>query len=102
MLKNSFRSIEHDFKITTTGSTTQTSIINAPILSAAPVTAENRFGASLQQVELFRHKMTHLVRNEQLVRAKWEIEWQSLEQSKKANAYLYELLGNKVITIIFC
>lgn len=94
-----FRSIEQDFKITTTGSSTQTSIINAPILSGLEVTAENRFGASLQQVELFRHKMTHLVRNEQLVRAKWEIEWQSMEQSKKANAYLYELLGNKVITI---
>ena len=47
-------------------------------------------------MELFRYKLTHLVRNEQLVRAKWEIEWQTPDQTLKANAYLYELLGNKV------
>ena len=88
--------MDQDYKITTTGSSTQTSIINAPLLSKQPVTAEFRFGASLHQAELFKYKMTHMIRNEQLVRAKWEIEWQSAEQSQKANAYLYELLGNKV------
>ena len=70
--------------------------IQAPLLSRLTVSAEHRFGASLQLIENFRYRIEHTIRNEQIVRAKWEIEWQTPEQSQKANAYIYELLGNKV------
>ena len=66
-----------------------------PILGNQTVTAENRFGISLQQIEAFRYRITHTIRNEQMVCAKWEVEWQDEIQSQKANAFLYEVLANK-------
>ena len=69
-----------------------------PILSELPVTPEDRFGVSLNEINGFRYKLTHLVRNQQLVRAKWEVEWQTAEQSEKARQFLLQVLNNKVIT----
>ena len=68
-----------------------------PILSGATVTEENRFGFSLQQIKTFRYKLLSLKRNGQPVRARWEVEWQTTEQSNHTNKFLYEILANKEI-----
>ena len=67
-----------------------------PILSELVVTPEDRFGVSLNEINGFRYKLTRLVRNKQLVRAKWEVEWQTPEQSEKARIFLHQVLANKV------
>lgn len=67
-----------------------------PILSELSVTPEDRFGVSLNDINGFRHKLTRLVRSKQLVRAKWEVEWQTPEQSAKARKFLHQVLANKV------
>ena len=67
----------------------------SPIASSQPVTDENRFGASLQVANAFRYRLTHTIRNEKIVRARWEVEWQTPLQSAKANAFLYEIMANK-------
>ena len=67
-----------------------------PILSELVVTPEDRFGVSLNDINAFRYKLTHLVRNKQLVRPKWEVEWQTSEQSDKARKFLHQVLANKV------
>ena len=61
----------------------------------AQVFEETRFGASLQKMKHFEYKLTRTIRNDQVVRTKYEIEWQSPEQSQKANKFLYELLANR-------
>ena len=68
-----------------------------PLLDSAPCTEENRFGVSLQQIRAFIYRMTHTIRNGQAVRPKYEVEWQTPEQSQKANAFLYEVLNNRAI-----
>ena len=70
--------------------------IMAPILSELAVTPEDRFGVSLNDINAFRYKLTHLVRNNQPVRTKWEVEWQTSEQSGKARNFLRQVLANKV------
>ena len=67
------------------------------LLGPAPVADENRFGVSLQHIKAFVYRMTHTIRNGQAVRPKYEIEWQTIEQSQKANAFLYDVLNNKEI-----
>ena len=67
-----------------------------PIMSELTVTPEDRFGVSLNDINAFRYKLTHLVRNKQLVRTKWEVEWQTAEQSSKARNFLRQVLANKV------
>ena len=67
-----------------------------PILSELPVTPEDRFGVSLNDINGFRYKLTRLVRSQQLVRAKWEVEWHTPEQSEKARIFLLQILANKV------
>ena len=67
-----------------------------PILSELPVSAEDRFGVSLNDINAFKYKLTHLVINQQRVRAKWEVEWQTAEQSEKARTFLLQVLANKV------
>ena len=71
-----------------------------PILSQQPVSPEDRFGVSLNDINAFRYKLTHLKRNDQLVRAKWELEWQTQEESKKARSFLHQVLANKVSVIV--
>ena len=66
-----------------------------PLLANSALLPENRFGISLQLSEAFKYRMIHTVRNQQAVRARYEIEWQTAEQSQKANAFLYEILNNK-------
>ena len=39
--------------------------------------------------------MLRTIRNGQQVRTKYEIEWQTPEQSQKANQFLYEVLANR-------
>ena len=73
-----------------------------PILSELGVTPEDRFGVSLNDINAFRYKLTHLVRNKQLVRPKWEVEWQTAEQSEHARKFLIQVLTNKVIVIHCC
>lgn len=91
-----FRKINHDFVLEIGGTETKEVHVRAPIMSRQEVTAANRYGVSLQLIDHFKYRLTHTIRNEQIVRAKWEIEWQTPEQSQKANAYLYELLNNRV------
>ena len=67
-----------------------------PILSEHPVSTEDRFGVSLHDINAFKYKLTHLVINQQRVRAKWEVEWQTAEQSEKAKNFLQQVLVNKV------
>ena len=69
----------------------------ASILSQKAVFPENRFGISLQLCESFKYRMIHTVRNQQAVRARYEIEWQTAEQSQKANQFLYGVISNKEI-----
>ena len=66
-------------------------------MTLTEVTEENRFGVSLQQVKAFVYRMTHTIRNGQAVRPKYEVEWQTQEQSQRANAFLYEVLNNREI-----
>ena len=75
--------------------------VHLPILSELPVTLEDRFGVSMNDINGFRYKLTHLVRNQQLVRAKWEVEWQTAEQSEKARKFLLQVLNNKVSLLGF-
>ena len=72
-----------------------------PILSELVVTPEDRFGVSLNDINAFRYKLTHLVKNKQLVRAKWEVEWHTPEQSDKARIFLNQVLANKVRKLSF-
>ena len=74
----------------------QKCIFKAPLLSTAKVSPENRFGASLNLINNFRTTLLNTKRNNQLVRAKWEVEWQSTDQSQKANAFLREIISYKV------
>lgn len=67
------------------------------LISSLPATAENRFGASLELINEFRDKLLSATRNSQLIRARWEIEWQTEDQSTKANHFLRETLANKEI-----
>ena len=76
--------------------TKQKCTFDSSILTILPVTAENRFGASLDLINSFRDKLLSATRNGQLIRARWEIEWQSEEVSSKANQFLREALANKV------
>ena len=68
-----------------------------PLLGTTPIDDENRFGVSLQHVKAFVYRMTHTIRNGQAVRPRYEIEWQTAEQSQKANAFLYDILNNREI-----
>ena len=68
-----------------------------PLLSPTEVTEENRFGVNLQHVKSFIYRMTHTIRNGQAVRPKYEIEWQSPEQSQRANAFLYDVLNDREV-----
>ena len=68
-----------------------------PILSQTPISEDNRFGTSAKLTDAFIYRLTHTIRNEQAVRAKWEVEWQSPEESRKANLFLHENLANKEI-----
>ena len=43
----------------------------------------------------FEYKLTRTIRNGQVVRSKYEIEWQTTEQSQRANKFLYEVLANR-------
>ena len=70
--------------------------METPILSTRPITPENRFGASLNLIHAFKDHLLRTTRNGQQVRAKWEIEWQSADQSKKANVFLRESISYKV------
>ena len=79
--------------------TKQKCTFDSSILTILPVTAENRFGASLDLINSFRDKLLSATRNGQLIRARWEIEWQSEEVSSKANQFLREALANKVSDI---
>lgn len=56
---------------------------------------EDRFGASLVKMQHFEYKLLRTIRNDQQVRTKYEIEWQTPEQSQKANQFLYEVLANR-------
>ena len=67
------------------------------LLGPSPITEENRFGVSLQHIKAIVYRMTHTIRNGQAVRPKYEIEWQTIEQSQKANAFLYDILNNKEV-----
>ena len=69
----------------------------APILCDLPVTTENRYGASLDLINSFKEKLLTATRGGQLIRARWEIEWQTEEESAKANLFLRESLANKEI-----
>ena len=71
-----------------------------PILSELSVAPEDRFGVSLNDINAFRYKLTHLVKNQQLVRSQWEVEWQTAEQSGKAKNFLRQVLANKVSHVI--
>ena len=68
-----------------------------PIRSMKPITEDNRFGTSRTLTESFVYRLTHTIRNDQAVRAKWEVEWQTPEESRKANLFLHENLANKEI-----
>ena len=68
-----------------------------PILGTKPIEPENRFGVSLQYIQSFKYRLTHTIRNEQAVRTKWEVEWQTEEQSKMAKRFLHEVIANKEI-----
>ena len=68
-----------------------------PIISKMPATAENRFGSSLDLINSFKEKLLSATRNSQPIRARWEIEWQTTEQSSKANHFLRESLANREI-----
>ena len=71
-------------------------VFEAPILSTRPVTKDNRFGASLNLINMFKNNLLHTTRNGLPVRGKWEIEWQSTDQSNKANMFLREIISYKV------
>ena len=73
-----------------------------PIISELAVTPEDRFGVSLNDINAFRYKLTHMVRNKQLVRPKWEVEWQTAEQSEQARKFLKQVLANKVLQFTCC
>ena len=91
-----FRKIKSKMTIHTFD-TKQKCTFDTPIMSSLPATAENRFGASLDLINQFREKLLTATRNSQLIRARWEIEWQTEEQSSKANHFLRECLANKEI-----
>ena len=91
-----FRQMTHEYVLDIGGAEKKEVRFRAPIMSSQEVTAANRYGVSLQLIDHFKYRLTHTIRNEQIVRARWEIEWQTPEQSQKANAYLYELLNNRV------
>ena len=71
----------------------------APILSTRQITKDNRFGASLNLIHVFKDNLLRTKRNGLPVRGKWEIEWQSADQSKKANMFLREIISYKVSII---
>ena len=89
-----------DFQLTTFGKS-QLCSFQRSILAVgkgsepAQVFDETRFGASLQKMKHFEYKLLRTIRNDQLVRTKYEIEWQTPEQSLKANKFLYEILANR-------
>ena len=71
-------------------------VLTTPILSPVPVNETNRFGHNLNEIKAFKNLLTNLHRNGRPVRARYEVEWQTTEQSNKANEFLYHLLANKV------
>ena len=72
-------------------------VVSLPIMSGLSVTPEDRFGVSLNDINGFKYKLTHLVLNQQRVRAKWEVEWQTPEQFQKARKFLLQVLANKEV-----
>ena len=68
-----------------------------PTLGSQPINEENRFGVSLQLIQSFKYRLTHTIRNEQAVRARWEVEWHTEEQSRMAKRFLHEIIANKEI-----
>ena len=47
-------------------------------------------------IHAFKDSILRTKRNGQTVRGKWEIEWQSTDQSQKANTFLREIISYKV------
>ena len=91
-----FRKLAQDLEIFTFVKPPQKVNFKAQILSAKPVTKDNRFGASMNLIHAFKDHLLRTKRNGQTIRGKWEIEWQSTDQSQKANAFLREIISYKV------